>query len=695
MVNIFDFNRHPEGELNGKCLYGLLDFYQKRCGSLAEALKELTLKELKRTIGIEDLTGQPYRDFKEALEALRARKISWKRATPDIQKEFVNALARELCKEPGMLTTADFAAHITLFNGVTLRGLVLFYNDQGKYKSVKKALGEMKRALGIIPMSTPPYLNFEEARAALASGNIAWKRVPLEMQREFVSVLATERGLELGALTPHDLRRPVAKFGEKSLVGLLASYDLNGKRAQPEALKELKKAVGIADLSGQPYKDFAEARKALSAKRISPKAKRMSWRRTTPEMRQEFIKILAEQREKEPGKVSTYDLQQPMPELNGRNLKGLYKRETESASSKYSRVLYQDFDEALEAFRAGAISWKRTTPAIQKRFIEVLAERRGKAPGMLETRDFIEKIEVFGRQNLGSLLAVYARDKSVAEGIIELKKAVGIEDLLTPLKGNGNRNGKNRKPDIVVKPQLYNPFAYLIEKGKNGGLSQEEEVFLFEAVRRGDTGARDTAIAAHFYLVKNIARKYGRWFPSIEEEAFVSIGSRALVESVDRFDLQREYGFRPFSIAQITRRMHQYARGAIKKGSGREIPVSQLSKNNDEFDEVKAYTETMASIFTTGSFEQAVTTKLLLEKFKRILEKGAPNPQLYVAVFTLRCQGKTMREIQQELGLSRGCANNISSQGIKIIRGAIGKRPQQARNSSSLIAGSVTSRNGI
>jgi RNA polymerase sigma factor (sigma-70 family) len=104
--------------------------------------------------------------------------------------------------------------------------------------------------------------------------------------------------------------------------------------------------------------------------------------------------------------------------------------------------------------------------------------------------------------------------------------------------------GQNQTTECTMKrkqkgPRFLRPLA-CVEL-----LTPDEESSLFEAIAKGDTGARERVILAHLPLAAKLARKWrGR---GLELEDLVSEATCGLIRAVDRFDPTREMSFRTFA----------------------------------------------------------------------------------------------------------------------------------------------------
>jgi len=137
----YDFEEYLS-EFNNKSLMGLLNYYKKASRSAKRGLKNL-----REILGIKELPILPYKNFKEALDALKKGKIRWGRTTPKIQLEFIKILARAREKKRGLLIFVDFRKHLPEFNHRSLRKLPFHYREGGK--SFIEAVKNLKKKLGI------------------------------------------------------------------------------------------------------------------------------------------------------------------------------------------------------------------------------------------------------------------------------------------------------------------------------------------------------------------------------------------------------------------------------------------------------------------------------------------------------------------------------------------------------------------
>ncbi len=620
-----------------------------------------------------------YHSFAKALKAFRKGNISWKRTTtPEIQLEFVKMLARALGKEPGELTTKNFNIPIPQFNNKRLAGLLQYYSDNAQ--SSTAALKRLKRALGIEDTTASKYQNFAEALKAFRKGNISWKRTTTpEIQLEFVKMLARALGKEPGELTTKNFNIPIPQFNNKRLAGLLQYYSDNAQ-SSTAALKRLKRALGIEDTTASKYQNFAEALKAFRKGNIS-------WKRTTtPEIQLEFVKMLARALGKEPGELTTKNFNIPIPQFNNKRLAGLLQYYSDNAQSstaalkRLKRALgiedttaskYQNFAEALKAFRKGNISWKRTTtPEIQLEFVKMLAGALGKEPGELNTGDFSRPIPQFGNKYLYGLLQYRGRG-TASKALKILKKALGIKDLLKPKK---RWKAKYESWDYVisiikditgVNVPRHDIRAFL------GGLqlSKELDLALAREVQEGNSAAREAMVIIHRKMVMLHVKRYHAKNPDISEDEFEETGMVALQRSVERFDSKRNLSFSTLAWPSIYYSMMDLLRnkrGTRRKGKVKEVQYFETSE--------EGHTGYMANVEArdAGGPSPKIAPELLVpstKTIKRILEGKVKPKSEKIEIFLSFIRGTEKQwEIAGRIGKSRSRISQIVIECRKIIR---------------------------
>jgi len=317
-------------------------------------------KELKAKI--DKLLGVFYTDFEEALEAFKAEYMSWKTKTNlDVQRKFVEALAKELGKKPGLLCTVDFDQFLNVFEDKSLAGLLISYG----YPPAK-ALKKLKKELGIEDLlPTGIYRNYEEVLAHLRKGiKIKWGAVSPEIQFEFVEALAKALKKKAGELIPADFEKSVHVFGGNNLTRLCGHYMCRRgqRRTTTKAIKDLKKELGIRNLADAviPYGSYKEALAAFKKNEIK-------WKRTPPEVKLKFVEALAKALKKKAGELIPADFRKPVAcfaskrRKHGKPLRSLLEHYLCSAKSPkpYANALKELKKEVgIEDLTSGNKEWK-------------------------------------------------------------------------------------------------------------------------------------------------------------------------------------------------------------------------------------------------------------------------------------------------------------------------------------------------
>ena len=101
---------------------------------------------------------------------------------------------------------------------------------------------------------------------------------------------------------------------------------------------------------------------------------------------------------------------------------------------------------------------------------------------------------------------------------------------------------------------------YLIKLKKYKLLSKEEEDYLLEKIKEGDSKAREKFIYSNLRLVINIAKKYRNRGLSFME--LIQEGNIGLIESIDKFDITKGYRFSTYAVWWIK---HYVSRAVINK----------------------------------------------------------------------------------------------------------------------------------
>lgn len=209
-------------------------------------------------------------------------------------------------------------------------------------------------------------------------------------------------------------------------------------------------------------------------------------------------------------------------------------------------------------------------------------------------------------------------------------------------------------------------------------VTPEEECALFDAMRAGDTAARDKIISSHLLFVANEARRLSKGH--FAEEDVISAANEALMEAVNKsnFDPRRGNRFtgylRPFvkvAISQLWKDRDSAARGRnappVPKEE-HESPVPMTWKVHpppaEPAEEGETYEETDHNAFLKKMLAECCA--VLSEREKRVIHS------IYI-------EDRTCADVGRELKLTRERIRQIESAALEKLKRAFRKRGIPAR----------------
>lgn len=504
---------------------------------------------------------------------------------------------------------------------------------------------------------------FEQALEDFKNGNIHWRRISIDIQREFVNLLANSIGKDPGCLNTSDFQRTIPEFDGRRLVGLLIYYkgvDDN----YITAVRNLKRALGIKDLIKAHYINFEEALEVFKSGKIR-------WSITTPKMRLKFVELLAKSLGKEPGALLTSDFGKHITEFNGKCLAGLFlyylalggHRRTYSETLQYLKkelgikdtssqaYKYKDFEEAFSVFKKGKIRWSKTTPEMQRKFVDMAAEELGKEAGMLLCEDFNKKIGILNNRSLGGLLGYYYIS---GRSLSDLKQALGIKDLTDKPTWQEKYSNWDKVFDIIKhcmgKDVNYaNINAYL----KRAKPNKETDRALGREVQSGNSAAREAMIRAYTKVAEYHAHRLHNNNKDIPEDDLKQEGETALIRLVERYDPENsgDCSFYTYCQQRVSGSMLDYiiAKRGTRRKTGYKEAEYHASANAEE--ESGYLGEITIHDIPNGSsrHKESIPEKVIDEVRSKLKGKASSRD---IDILTARLRGKSFSDIASNANIS-------------------------------------------
>lgn len=304
--------------LNGGTLSGLLNYYQHQHAARPRKAVLRLLRDLQLLPA--PIAEHPDGTIGAVLDDLRRGHVSWGTVRRDVQRQLVDAAARELGRSPSELRATDFEQPIKVLHNRSLGGLLHHYkshNERGTIRSLKR----LKRALHIPPFKPSaalPFggLAFRELVRNLIHSYVKWDSVPLDLQRQLVLLLAKELGKTPWELESRDFDAPLAALDHNALGGLKAHYG---------SMQRLRERLGIEF----PWASDDELTTFMRQRSATP----IYWNSVPVAAQQRLVQLAARELGLQPMALTTDSFTMPMKVFAGKSLKGLldyYKKVSDS-----------------------------------------------------------------------------------------------------------------------------------------------------------------------------------------------------------------------------------------------------------------------------------------------------------------------------------------------------------------------------
>lgn len=198
--------------------------------------------------------------------------------------------------------------------------------------------------------------------------------------------------------------------------------------------------------------------------------------------------------------------------------------------------------------------------------------------------------------------------------------------------------------------------AYLNDIAKYEPLSADEEIELAEAMRNGDSAAKDRFVKANLRFVVSVAKQYqGMGLDLLD---LINEGNFGLLNAVDKFDETRGFKFISFAVfeirAAITAALCDKSRlvrvPAKKVGEVENVSVSMDSPIGGD-DENKTYLDTFASDNRTDSGMDAEDNKTILNGL--LSKLSAEEKKIICAIFGIGCREYSEYEVSLMFNLTK------------------------------------------
>lgn len=207
---------------------------------------------------------------------------------------------------------------------------------------------------------------------------------------------------------------------------------------------------------------------------------------------------------------------------------------------------------------------------------------------------------------------------------------------------------------------------YYREISKFPIINAEEEQELLILIKQGDEQARKTLIECNLRLVTNIARQYRR--PNVELLDLIQEGNLALIEAVDKFDIEMEHRFSTFAVWSI--------RKAIQEFLGENNAIESIdSLIQDDDEELLCFSNTIADEETIlGSptyqridvqIERTDRQTIVNERFASLSQR---EKEVLMMLYGMDMEPMSLQDIADQLGVSHERVRCIRDTALKRLK---------------------------
>ena len=209
-------------------------------------------------------------------------------------------------------------------------------------------------------------------------------------------------------------------------------------------------------------------------------------------------------------------------------------------------------------------------------------------------------------------------------------------------------------------------FLYLALHLESGSfprpLTPKEEAAAFEALRAGDSAAREKIIQHNLRLVAHIAKKYYA-LPS-DQDDLISIGTIGLIKAVNTFDSTRRARFSTYASRCIENEIRMQFRRDKKTGLTVFLQDSLDTGKDDS-------ALTLSDLLQDSScMEETFEKKEDAQRLRQLIETlPARERQLVLLRYGLAGQPPlTQLETAQLLGISRSYVSRLETHALQLLR---------------------------
>lgn len=202
-------------------------------------------------------------------------------------------------------------------------------------------------------------------------------------------------------------------------------------------------------------------------------------------------------------------------------------------------------------------------------------------------------------------------------------------------------------------------LSYLSNNAFPQPLTEEEERFYLERLKRGDREARNILIERNLRLVAHITKKFEGTGEDIED--LISIGTIGLIKAIQTFNADKGTKLATYAARCIENEILMYLR-SLKKSRG-EVSLYDPVGVDKEGNEITLIDVLGTDQDITETVESRYERKEVLEKLKALSQK-----EIKILEMRYGLAGglaKTQREIAGRMGISRSYVSRIEKKALQ------------------------------
>ena len=197
-------------------------------------------------------------------------------------------------------------------------------------------------------------------------------------------------------------------------------------------------------------------------------------------------------------------------------------------------------------------------------------------------------------------------------------------------------------------------------------LSAKRERECLEAMKKGDTSAKNELIEHNLRLVAHIIKKY--YSNSVQQEDLISVGTIGLIKAINTFDPDKGTRLATYAARCIENEILMQFRA--QKKNAQDISVNEPIDTDSEGNPLTL----MDIISTEDEIVEDIYKMSMLKKLASEIEKISDPREKYIIIMRYGLDGgkaMTQLEVSKKLNISRSYVSRIEKKALKALRKAL------------------------